>query len=112
MRWQTHANWEVDKKAPPLSALISGSDWIVICDTCRESVVIDYGEVYFCPNCLNAEHGGKAREVVFPKPKDREQIEKLLVRRPNPNNRNWLPHETVKNIQDENEAHGISGALE
>lgn len=112
MRWETHANWELDKSATVLHAWIDKASWIVRCDTCNEQIVIDYGEIYFCPNCLNAAHGGKARPVIFPSPPDRKKIELLLSRRPNPFNRNWLPHETGDQLRAENEAHGISGALE
>lgn len=110
-RWQAHANWEVNPSAPPLYAEIDKGSWRVMCE-CREAFVIDYGEDYFCPNCLNLAHGGKARKVIFPSHNDRMRIEELLSRRPNPNNRNWLPHETVKDLERENEAHGINGVLE
>lgn len=104
-RWQTHANWEVDKSALPLHAWIGSSDWVITCDVCRETIVINFGEIYFCPQCLNAAHGGKARKVIFPA--DREAIERLLILRPNPDNRNWLPHETVEDLRKENAEHGI-----
>ena len=106
-RWQTHANWEVNSSTPPLYAEIDHANWRVVCDTCREAMVINYGELYFCPNCLNAAYGGKARLVMFPNQSDRIRIEELLSKRPNPNNRNWLPYETVENLIKENELHGI-----
>ena len=107
-RWHAHASWEVDKSAPPLYAEIAHAAWRVICDVCRDAFVIDFGEVYFCPNCLNAAHGGKARVVIFPSPTDREAIEMLLSLRPNPANRNWLPNETVEDLKLENIEHGIT----
>ena len=106
MRWQVHANWEVDQETPPLYAEIDRAAWRVVCDTCREAMVIDYGEIYFCPNCLNAAQGGKARRVIFPEAKD--EIERLLSLRPNPNNRNWLPQEKVEDLKTENITHGIA----
>lgn len=106
LRWNSHANWEIGN-APALHAWICASDWVVTCDICREQVVIDYGEIYFCPNCLNAGHDGRARVVKFPN--DRAAIEGLLVLRPNPNNRNWLPHETIDDLKKENAEHGIGG---
>ena len=104
MRWQAHANWELDKSAPPLHAWIASSDWVVTCDTCREQIVIDFGEIYFCPNCLNAAHGGKARTVIYPE--QREEIERVLVLRPDPNMRTWYPHETIDDLKRQNLEHG------
>lgn len=112
MRWSAHANWEIDPAAPPLYAEIDRASWRVVCDVCREAVVIDYGEAYFCPSCLNMAHGGRARVVKFPDKKERAAIETLLALRPNPNNRNWLPFETVSDIKNENAAQGIKAALE
>lgn len=110
MRWQAHANWQLHPTAPPLAAEIDKANWRVVCDVCREAVVIDYGEDYFCPSCLNATFDGKARRVIFPSMQDRARIEALLSLRPNPNNRNWLPHETVQDIENENALHGIREA--
>lgn len=111
-RWQAHSVWEVSDSAPPLYAEIEHANWAVVCDTCREAVVIDYGEIHFCPNCLNLAHGNKARRVVFPEPEKRKAIETLLSRRPNPDNRNWLPHESIQDLQNENVTHGLSAVLE
>lgn len=104
MRWQTHANWELDATSPPLHAWIASSNWVVTCDVCREQIVIDFGEIYFCPNCLNVPHNGKARMVVFPE--NRDEIERILLLRPNPSVRTWYPHETVDDLRLQNIEHG------
>jgi hypothetical protein len=105
-RWNSHANWEIDRSALPLHAWIASSDWVVTCDICREQIVIDYGEDYFCPNCLNAAHNGKARIVIFPEPKKRAEIERILLLRLNPSVRTWYPHETIDDLKAQNAEHG------
>lgn len=106
-RWDTHANRQLNPSAPPLYAQVAHSYWAVQCE-CREVLDIDFGEDYFCPNCLNLAHEGKARRVIFPTLSMRADIEKVLSFRPNPDNRNWLPGETPEMLKQENIAHGIN----
>jgi len=40
-------------------------------------------------------------------PEDRATIEAILLLRPNPANRNWLPGETLADLVLENVVHGI-----
>jgi len=83
-------------------AYILRGAWVVGCE-CGECVFYEPGKPFFCPNCLNAENGHRPRPVVMPV--ERSQIEVVLLQRPNPNNRNWLVGETVKQLNDENLIH-------
>ena len=118
-RWQVPAVWDVDKTAAPLKAFVVASDWVVRCE-CGEQFVVQSGEPYFCPNCLNvAQAHGKARRVAFPA--NRRKIEATLLLRPFPQNRNWLlaghvnpdsggrlrDDQTVADLQVENSVHHI-----
>lgn len=105
-RWDAHTNWELNPSAPPLYAEVNRSYWAVACE-CREALDIDFGELYFCPNCLNLAYGGKARLVIFPDEKTRREIESVLSLRPVPDTRNWLPGETIQDLKDENALHGV-----
>lgn len=104
-RWGVAPKWTTKSGTPSLPAWVCRSDWVVTCDVCREQVAIEPGELFFCPSCLNASHDGYARRVTFPKQK--ESIERILVLRPDPNTRNWLPGETLKDLEAENAAHGV-----
>lgn len=110
-RWQTTPNWNVNMAAPPLVAWVAVASWVWLCDTCNEQFACNaFDPVMFCPNCLNAAHGGRARRLIFPPKQAMAEIEQVLAMRPNPANRNWLPTETVLDLILENEAHGIRSA--
>ena len=59
--------------------------------------------------CLGCWHGGDIRWRVASWSTDTVEIEKLLLLRPNPGNRNWRGGETLVDIRQENIAHGLSG---
>lgn len=102
-RWSTaRVNWQTRGKVP---AWIGRSFWRVDCPYCREAVVAEPGQPFFCPNCLMVSNGGMAMEVIFPP--ERADIERLLLLRPIPENRNWLPGESVGHLIIENIEHGI-----
>ena len=104
-RWGSVPNWKVDKKAPHLPVIVTYSNWAVRCDVCKDAFVIDWGEPYYCPTCLNAEYGGMARVVDYPE--DKAEIERVLLKRNNPNNRNMRQGEMFQDLKDENTAHGL-----
>lgn len=80
-----------------------------------------------CPRCPNAEHYGADRQTGHvggltrttftcslckyqgkPKwPKERADIETVLARRVSPAEQNWLPGETVRDLEAENRLHGV-----
>jgi len=91
----------------PLYAQILESNWDTKCE-CGERMVVDVGQPFYCPNCENAVNGYKARPVIFPDNKLQKEIERILVLRPFPQNRNWIaPLETLDDLKQENIDHGI-----
>lgn len=88
-----------------VAAFVLRSNWVVQCPTCPEALLAEPGEPFWCPNCLNVSNGGQALTALFPE--DRTEIERLLLLRPAPENRNWLAGETVAQLAAENAAHGI-----
>lgn len=102
-RWAGMAcvNWE---QRGEVRAYVARSSWRVDCPWCREAIVAEPGEGFFCPNCMMVANEGKAAAVVFPA--EREEIERALLMRVDPETRNWLLHETVEDLLRENLEHG------
>jgi hypothetical protein len=73
------------------------------CSGCQNASEEDHR--FFCTECSNGAAGGKWIAVVWPA--DREEIELALGQRPHPDNRNWLPGETIADLWLENAAHGV-----
>lgn len=98
------------KKCPDISeregiiqAEVNWGRWIVECPHCHNAEFASFTEPYFmCSWCAN--QGGKWVNVDFPK--NREQIEHLLMKRPE-QNQNWKPGETVKQLAADNKRRGI-----
>ncbi len=111
-RWQLTteellAAWELDKSAEPLTAKIMRACWVVRCDVCSETFMVDPEDpLFWCPNCLNRRTGGKARKIIFPSPKEREKIEEVLSKRADPKTRNWSPEETLSDLRQQNILNG------
>lgn len=101
-KWGFVPNWTVGK-APPVRAYINRSCWVADCE-CRGCMVVEPNEPYLCPDCGNAMYRGQPREVIFPK--NREQIEAVLLKRPYPKNRNWLLTETLADLKRQNKENG------
>ena len=104
-RWATAVDWEM--AGAPLKAWINYSNWAVNCDCCRESVVAEPGEPFYCPNCENAANGYKARPVDWPDENDRAEIEHMLLLRPNPDTRMWMAGETIDDLKRQNAECGL-----
>jgi hypothetical protein len=83
------------------------SGWHAKCPFCRGAMVVEPGEPFFCVDC--AMQGNEFRPMRVVWPEERHTIERLLLKRPNPMNRNWFPHETVEILIAENHQHGIRG---
>lgn len=84
-----------------LKAYINHGTWLVKCECGGCEKVWEEG-LMMCMSCLNAKYGHKYRRTTFPK--QRKEIEILLINRPLPN-RNWYPGETLAFLKVENEAH-------
>ena len=96
-------DWRVD--GPAVAAYVIRGNWVADCPFCRETIVVEPGQPFTCPNCTMAENGGKARPLAMPE--QRAEIEAALLQRPVPDNRNWLVGETVEDLVRENRAHGV-----
>jgi hypothetical protein len=90
-----------DRESPPLEAYVNHGRWLVRCE-CGGCEYAWEERWFFCQSCLNSEHGHKYRRTVFPK--NRRQIESLLLLRPL-HNRNWYSGETIKQLAKENKEH-------
>jgi hypothetical protein len=86
-------------------AEVNHNRWIAKCD-CGGAEVVDPGyRIFYCFSCFNEETDGRAVKVKFPRQFD--AIEKRLEVRENPYNRNWLVGESLEDLEDENEKHGL-----
>lgn len=97
--------------AAKATARVSGGFWIADCPTdgCAGAELVNFADpLFFCCACRNAAFGNLPLAVTVPAPKKRVDIEAYLGSRPAPATRNWLPHETVTDLRDENKAHGIT----
>ena len=98
-------------KSGGTTAHISWGRWCADCFTsgCHFAQYVTPADPrMWCPMCENAAAGGKWVKVHFPP--DRERIEELLNRRPLPDNRIWYPFETIKDLERENEEHGVDAS--
>lgn len=100
MRYGIAPDWEMCDQ--PVTAWVNQGNWAANCE-CGGSMIVEPGEPYICPDCVNAAQGGKARPVIWPD--EKKDIEDILVMRPFQKNRNWLKDETVEMLVDENLAH-------
>jgi len=101
-RWQTGVNWEV---RGIVAAEIHRSAWVVSCPFCRNAQVAEFGEPFFCVDCVMQGNGFKAMGIIFPENIDK--IERILLKRPDPNTRNWLLGETIEQLIAENIDHEV-----
>lgn len=83
-------------------ARINWGRWIADCPVCSGAMVVSRKDPWFwCPEC--GQSGW--RQVEFPENAD--EIEEILVKRPDKRVRNWFPGETVAQLEAENSGHGI-----
>ena len=92
----------------PLMAVVDANRWIVHCPTCKGAEFAwKTTPLVMCVTCWNGANPVpySFRPVQFP-PR-MKALEAVLMARPNPTTRNWSPGETVKALEDENEAYGL-----
>lgn len=99
-----------DRLAGAVMAEVVRSDWRVKCPFCAGAQVIEPGEPFFCVDCLMQANGFRPMRVTWPE--NRDDIERVLLHRPDPLTRNWLPGqgETVDLLRLENQQHGHGAA--
>ena len=93
---------------PVLSAEVNHGRWLVRCPSCAGAELVDLEDLrFFCISCAMVGWGGKWLPVKMPSLSHRTKIEAELLKRPRRETRNWLPGETLKQLQAENAARGV-----
>lgn len=97
-------NW--DDLNGQVMAQVARSNWYVSCPFCVGALMAEPGEPFFCVDCLMQANAFRPMLVMWPE--NRLQIERVLILRPDPLTRNWLPltGETLETLMQENQAHG------
>ena len=103
--WGKIPNIDWDNTEGNAFAFVVRSSWVVGCPFCKEVSFAEPQMSYFCPSCLMGENKGRAVRVYFPK--EWEEIEHILMKRGDPQTRNWLVDETLLDLKLENEEHGV-----
>lgn len=85
-----------------LTAEVDQGRWVVRCPDCAGAELMADSGLFFCCNCRNQAVGHAYRRVTPPSKTQRAQIEAALLARPEPENRNWLPSESVADLLAEN----------
>lgn len=94
--------------AASVDAYVNHDRWMWDCRVCNASqACTPVDPRAFCIDCFNGGDGWWP--VVFPA--ERTALETLLARRPDRSTRNWLPTETLHDIQIENVVHHLDGDL-
>lgn len=94
----------------PVYAYINLNRWIAYCECNSCEIVTPSDPYFFCTNCMNSQLDklGQARPprpIVFPE--EWQKIEFVLMKRPNPQNRNWELEETLDDLIKENINHDL-----
>lgn len=92
-------------------ARVSGSCWIVDCPdpACGGAEFANFVEpLFFCCACRNAAWENRPLAVEVPSAKQRGEVEAVLVKRDDPNTRNWVPGESVSDLKVENVTRGVA----
>ena len=88
----------------PAFAYVNAGNWLWKCE-CGGAEYVDLDQpVGMCCSCWNAADEHRWRPVIIPA--EREEIERLLLRRPVAN-RNWRGPERVADLALENREHGL-----
>jgi hypothetical protein len=93
-------------KTPALIARVNYNRWIVDCPDCGGAEFVWSDKLLMlCANCWNGAVNHQWRRVTMPI--NSAAIEAVLKARPIPANRNWEPHETIKDLEAENAKKGL-----
>lgn len=87
-----------------VQAYVTVGLWYATCPGCKTPVLVDDREpVFFCPTCLCAENDGHPYVVSF---QGKREVEELFARRKDPRTRNWVPGESLADLEKEQRAKG------
>jgi len=98
--------------AKPLVAKVNHSIWVASCDcgakgTPTPGCVVFMGLLLgWCVRCQNGGTGRGWRLIAVPSQEERAEIERVLLCRPNPDDRNWEVGETIADLLAQNIEHG------
>ena len=98
-------------KLGPIRPQVNHGRWVVECPCCPSAALAGPGFVtdrFLCRECSSAAAGGRYFEVEWPDRRTQRRVVELLARRPNAENRNWLPGEPVGLLLAENIQHGVA----
>lgn len=91
-----------------VAAYVNNGRWLWDCPICKAAQVCsEVDHRAFCVGCFNGGDGWWQVEW----PDQRADVETLLSRRPRKETRNWVPAETVDQLQAENLANGLDPDL-
>ena len=107
LRWSNYLKIDWAHPQGMVQAQVMRSNWVAKCPHCPSQMFVQPGEPFFCPDCAMQGNDYKPMTVVWPK--KRQAIERVLLQRKDPLNRNWLIGETVDDLINENLEHGIVG---
>ena len=89
-------------------AYVNCGRWLANCPVmgCGGAAAISKEDtIFLCVECGNASNDDQWYRVVLPLYAD--PIEKVLLRRPKAENRNWFPAEKLIDLEEENLLHGV-----
>ncbi len=112
IRWSTHIAKSNGTPEPPVVQprgkvypRIAQSRWIVECPFCPGAQdASPEHPIFWCTDCAMEKNGSAPIVVAFPP--NYQQIEAVLMTRPDPRARNWYPSETLGDLINENRAYG------
>jgi len=93
------ARYEIHIVGTPASCRIDQNSWIIDCECAAGNAVTPTWPEACCFGC-------GAIHTMLMWPPDREKIEGMLLKRPNPAHRNWRPGETLESLAAENRSIG------
>lgn len=89
-------------------ACVNHSRWLARCPFCPGAALISTREkLFWCAECRMKANAGRPMEVILPT--FYQDVEALLLARPDAGNRHWNVGETVDDLAHENREHGIGG---
>lgn len=90
-----------------VEAYANWSRWVARCGLCPGAKTLQrFQLVWECELC------GTVNEIMWPSEDMVKGVERLLMMRPDPSTRNWLPGETLPELMWENGMHGIFDGLD
>lgn len=101
-----------------VEAYANWSRWVARCGLCPSAEQLrPHGRTFNGPNVtlppwFECVECGTVTEVIWPAEQFVAAVERLLMMRPDPSTRNWLPGETLSDLMLENGAHGIFDHLD